>query len=81
MNIFLEEIKKYVKDNQYFNTIKNQDAFIDKIWNTFSLNCDIIAELKKMDCWLSVNENRRKKRYDRFVTNWLLRRTSNGKFY
>jgi hypothetical protein len=34
-------------------------------------NVDIVAELRLMDEWLRANPRRRKKNYDRFITNWL----------
>jgi hypothetical protein len=32
---------------------------------------NVWVELHKMDKWLKVNPERRKKRYERFVVNWL----------
>ncbi len=32
---------------------------------------DVAGELQRMKCWLDANPRRRKKRYDRFATNWL----------
>lgn len=37
----------------------------------------IVTELKKMECWLEANPDKRKRQYRRFVVNWLSRAHSN----
>jgi hypothetical protein len=32
---------------------------------------DVFVELRKMDLWLDMNPDRRKKKYWRFINNWL----------
>ena len=64
-------ISEYLKNNQYFKTIKDIDLFSRKIFDTYHKNCSVIDELKKMDVWLIANPNRHKKNYARFIVNWL----------
>lgn len=40
--------------------------------------CDIDRELAKMAAWLEANPEKRKKRYERFIVNWLSRAQDNG---
>jgi len=64
-------IAEYLKNNQYFKTIKDIDLFSRKIFDTYHKNCSVIDELKKMDVWLIANPTRHKKNYARFIVNWL----------
>ena len=63
-------IRQYLSENQYFKSIKDIDLFTEKLVETYPIT-DIVNELRQMSLWLDVNENRRKKRYDRFIVNWL----------
>lgn len=38
-----------------------------------SFNCDVVSELKKMECWLAADPRRRKKNYEKFIVGWLSR--------
>ena len=53
-------------------TLKLENIPIEKLnkWKE-TFNCDVEAEIKKMEVWLSANPERRKKNYERFITNWL----------
>jgi hypothetical protein len=53
-------------------TLKLENIPIEKLnkWKE-TFNCDVEAEIKKMEVWLSANPERRKKNYERFIYNWL----------
>lgn len=64
-------------NNIYFNgkTFKFENIpreKIDKWCKAFPI-IDVEQELKKMEAWLSANPKRRKKNYEKFIVNWLLR--------
>jgi hypothetical protein len=67
-------IKEYLEKSEYFKSIKNIDKFVKKLNNAFP-TFPVIEELKKMEFWLYCNPNRLKKRYDRFICNWLMKAT------
>jgi len=64
-------------------TLKLENIPIEKLnkWKE-TFNCDVEAEIKKMEVWLSANPERRKKNYERFIYNWLSKaseKSSNAK--
>ena len=79
MNIIIIQITDYLNNNEFFKTIKDKERFAKLMFDTYSMRCDIMTELKKMNAWVSVNENRRKKRYDRFINSWLSRNNKYGR--
>jgi hypothetical protein len=40
-------------------------------WEKIYAPLNVMGELEKMKLWLDANPRRRKKRYERFVINWL----------
>ena len=71
MNPESGRIFNYLNNDEYFMTIKNKEIFSEKLVSTYNL--DIISILKKMSMWLSVNNGKKYKRYDKFIVNWLNR--------
>jgi len=73
VNIELLRIKEFLKNNEFFKTIKNLDIFTEKLYDAYHFDTDIIAELKKADFWLVSNPAKLKKNYARFLCNWMSR--------
>jgi len=69
MNPEVYRILDLFNKSQFFSTIKNKEGFAEKICKTFHF--DICHEIKKADLWLEVNTQKRYKRYDKFLLNWL----------
>lgn len=72
----IEKIKKiYETLNKivYFKDIDKKGEFVQKIYNIYGDKIDIIEELRRMEIWLDVNPQRRKKNYKRFIFFWLNR--------
>jgi len=67
----VEYTKKTLKEDDFFKTIPDIDAFAELLHKTYKLNID--GELFKMSAWLIVNPKRRKRQYKRFIINWLNR--------
>jgi len=72
MNILILQITEYLTNNKFFDTIKDKEKFAKLIFDTYANRIDLLVELKKANCWLVCNPNRRKKSYSRFLCNWLL---------
>lgn len=58
------------RENFKFENIPKEK--LEKWKETFPL-VDVEAEIKKMEAWLTANPTRRKKNYEKFIVNWLLR--------
>lgn len=63
-------IANYLRENQYFKSIKDIDTFVSKLDTAYPC-LPIVDELQKMDLWLFSNPKRLKKDYRRFIVNWL----------
>jgi hypothetical protein len=48
------------------------------IWQRAYPACNIDLQLDKMAAWLLANPNKKKKNYERFITNWLARQQDRG---
>lgn len=64
-----------LNESTFFSNIKDKEEFVKKIYKVF--NFDIVHEIKKADAWLTINTQKKYKRYDKFLLNWLLRRDAN----
>lgn len=73
----IEEIKKIyetMKLISFFNDIEKKGEFIQKIFNVYGKEVNIVTELLKMELWLDSNPAKnRKKNYKKFIINWLSR--------
>ena len=65
----IEELKK----DENFRNIKDIERFSEKIERAYYNHLDIVSEIRKAGLWIMVNPERKKKRYDRFLVNWLSR--------
>jgi len=69
-------------NNIYFNreNFKFENILKEKLekWRKAFPHLNVEVELKKMEAWLQANPTRRKKNYERFIVNWLLRVNKKG---
>jgi len=68
-----KEIKSSINFNPETNEWEGITEEHIKDWKKVNPNCDIRAELIKMKHWLIDNPRRRKKKYLKFITNWISR--------
>jgi len=61
------EKENIVYQNSFFSVTEKQMEVYKKAYQYI----DIISELKKMESWLISNPEKRKKKYPRFINNWL----------
>lgn len=66
-NIYRET--EYIYECDYFSVPVSKHKEYSEIYK----DIDIIKQYKKMKIWLDDNPTKRKKNYDRFVSNWLSR--------
>ena len=72
-----DEIAKYIKENQYFCSIREDKLYgLIERWMKAFPNVNIIQSLHEMDLWL-FNTGMVYKDYGRFITNWLIKSNKN----